>query len=78
MSKLYIIMGVSGSGKTTVGEALARELSLPFLDADTYHPQTNIEKMQSGQALNDQDREPWLVRLNEVLAVRSEEGAVFW
>ena len=57
-------MGVSGSGKTTVGKALAEQLGFPFLDADDFHPQQNIAKMQAGKALNDTDRQPWLEQLN--------------
>jgi len=53
-------MGVSGSGKTTVGRHLASQLGLPFRDADDLHPASNILKMASGLALDDQDREPWL------------------
>jgi carbohydrate kinase (thermoresistant glucokinase family) len=53
-------MGVSGCGKTTVGTLLARELSLPFYDADVFHPAANVAKMKSGTPLTDADREPWL------------------
>jgi gluconokinase len=53
-------MGVSGSGKTTVGQQLAARLGVPFRDADDLHPASNIRKMASGLALDDQDREPWL------------------
>lgn len=61
---IAIIMGVSGSGKTTIGEALARELGWRFLDADDYHPPENVAKMAAGQALDDEDRKPWLEKLN--------------
>lgn len=57
-------MGVSGAGKTTIGEALARELGWRFLDADDFHPPQNVAKMAAGQALDDEDRKPWLDRLN--------------
>lgn len=60
-------MGVSGSGKTVVGRALARRLRCPFYDADDYHPPENISKMSRGIPLTDEDRLPWLIRLNEVL-----------
>ena len=55
-----VMMGVSGSGKTTVGEALAARLGIPFRDADEFHPQSNIEKMSAGIPLTDEDRWPWL------------------
>ena len=62
-------MGVSGCGKTTISELLSKELDLPFFDGDDFHSQSNIEKMTSGVPLNDEDREGWLVTLNE-LAVK--------
>ncbi len=55
-----IVMGVSGSGKSTIGEALARRLSFASEDGDLYHPPVNVKKMHSGIALNDEDRWPWL------------------
>lgn len=58
-------MGVSGSGKTTVGRALAKELDWPFADADEFHPPANIAKMSTGQPLNDADRAPWLAAIRE-------------
>jgi gluconokinase len=58
-------MGVSGSGKTTVGQVLARDLGWTFLDADDYHPAANIEKMHRGVPLNDDDRRPWLQALRQ-------------
>ena len=58
---LYIIvMGVSGSGKSTVGQALAEALALPYVEADDLHPTANIHKMSAGIPLNDDDRAPWL------------------
>lgn len=57
---IYVIMGVSGAGKSRIGKLLADRLSLPFYDADDFHPQTNVKKMKSGQPLNDNDRKPWL------------------
>jgi gluconokinase len=61
---IVIVMGVSGVGKTTIGEALARELGWRFLDADDYHPPQNVAKMAAGAALDDADRKPWLEKLN--------------
>ncbi|WP_392544941.1 gluconokinase [Oryzobacter telluris] len=57
---LVVMMGVSGSGKTTVGAALAQRLRVPFADADDFHPPENIAKMSAGVPLTDDDREPWL------------------
>jgi gluconokinase len=65
---IIIVMGVSGSGKTAIGRALASSLGCPFYDADDYHPPTNIAKMSQGIPLDDHDRLPWLHRLNELLA----------
>lgn len=57
---VIVVMGVSGSGKSTIGKLLAERLMLPFFDADDFHTISNIEKMKSGQSLNDKDRAPWL------------------
>jgi gluconokinase len=64
---VVVVMGVSGSGKTAVGEALAQQLEWRFEDADDWHPASNIEKMQRGAALTDQDRAPWLQALNSAI-----------
>lgn len=70
-------MGVSGSGKTTVGQKLADRLLLPFYDADDYHPPESINKMQQGIPLNDRDRAPWLSQLAGMIpAWEAEGGAV--
>ena len=70
-------MGVSGSGKTTIGKWLANDIGLPFYDADDFHPEANIEKMKSGQPLNDEDRFPWLTILAEsILEWNKKKGAV--
>lgn len=61
---VIIVMGVSGSGKTAIGRALAKRLGWPFADADDWHPDVNIEKMQSGQPLTDEDRVPWIQSIN--------------
>ena len=55
-----ILMGVSGSGKTTIGEKLAARMSWRYEDADTFHPPSNVAKMSAGQPLTDEDRWPWL------------------
>lgn len=58
-------MGVSGSGKTTVGEALSKRMNIPFYDSDHFHPSANIEKMSAGIPLDDSDREPWLEAIHD-------------
>jgi len=65
---IYILMGVSGCGKTTIGELLASHLQLPFFDGDHFHLESNIKKMSCGIPLNDEDRLPWLNTLSENLA----------
>ena len=60
------ILGVSGVGKSTIGKLLSQELSIPFFDGDDYHPEKNVKKMAQGQALTDEDRYDWLVKLNEL------------
>jgi len=64
---VIVVMGVAGSGKTVVGEALARRLEWTFVDADNFHSASNVEKMRSGVPLTDQDREPWLRALNSAI-----------
>ncbi len=59
-AKVILVMGVAGSGKTTVGRALAHRLGSAFLDADDLHPAANVEKMRAGHPLTDADRAPWL------------------
>ena len=71
-----VVMGVSGSGKSTVGSALAQRLRVPFLDADALHPPANIVKMTAGQPLNDDDRYPWLQKVGEWLADHRDGGVV--
>lgn len=74
---IYIVMGVSGCGKSTIGERLGKELSLPFYDADDFHPTENITKMASGKPLNDADRAPWLQLLAEkIVEWEAKGGAV--
>lgn len=65
-------MGVSGSGKSTVGTLLADRLGLQFLDADDFHPPENVARMAAGVPLTDADRAPWLARLNAELRGRSK------
>ncbi|MEM1323811.1 MAG: decarboxylating NADP(+)-dependent phosphogluconate dehydrogenase [Bacteroidota bacterium] len=67
---IYMIMGVSGAGKTSVGRQLAQALQLPFYDGDDYHPPANIDKMSKGIPLEDADRWAWLKRINELARTR--------
>ena len=73
---LVVAMGVSGSGKSTVGAALAQRLRVPFADADDFHPPANIAKMTAGEALDDDDRYPWLEAIGEWLVAHEESGGV--
>jgi carbohydrate kinase (thermoresistant glucokinase family) len=73
---LLVVMGVSGSGKSTIGALLAERLGVPFLDADDLHPITNVDKMTAGQPLTDEDRWPWLERVGEAIAAASGTGIV--
>lgn len=67
-------MGVSGAGKTTVGQRLARDLGWEFVDADDLHPATNVEKMRAGKPLDDQDRAPWLAALSACIRRLLDDG----
>ena len=71
---IVVLMGVSGAGKTTIGALLSERLGWPLLDADDFHPPGNIEKMRSGIALTDEDRWPWLDRLNGLLKEKDSNG----
>jgi gluconokinase len=73
---LLVVMGVSGSGKSTVGAALAQRLGVPFADADDFHPAANIAKMTAGHALDDDDRHPWLEAIGEWLEEHTRRGGV--
>jgi gluconokinase len=74
MPSPVVVMGVSGSGKSTVGAALARRLGVPFVDADTLHPPANIAKMAAGEPLSDDDRYPWLESVGDWLAGHRDGG----
>lgn len=67
MNHVVIVMGVSGCGKTSVAQALAKMHQWRCLDADDFHPLANVEKMRAGTPLNDDDRWPWLDKLNSIL-----------
>lgn len=69
-----VITGVSGSGKTTVGKLLARDLRWPFHEGDDFHPAANVEKMRRGEALTDTDRQPWLDALRAMIQSAVENG----
>ncbi|EWG99288.1 gluconokinase [Halomonas sp. BC04] len=62
-----VVMGVSGSGKSLIGDRLARHLGIPFFDADDFHSEANVKKMASGRPLSDADRADWLTDLAELL-----------
>jgi beta-N-acetylhexosaminidase len=71
-----IVMGVSGCGKTTIGDLVARELGVPFLDGDSLHPVDNVAKMAAGMPLTDEDRWPWLATVGSELAAAGNVGLV--
>ena len=71
---ILVLMGVSGCGKTTVGEILGKQLGWDFNDADDFHPPSNVAKMRAGHALTDDDRWPWLDRLNALLRASELDG----
>lgn len=73
---VIVVMGVSGSGKTTVGTALAEALGVEYAEADTFHPRANIEKMSSGVPLTDEDRAPWLEAIAVWIREHQETGGV--
>ena len=66
--RFFIVMGVSGCGKSSVGKALAKQLGWDFYDADDFHPPENVAKMASGTPLNDSDRVPWLASLHDLIS----------
>ncbi len=71
---ILVLMGVSGSGKTTIGRVLAGKLGWTFVDADDYHPAANVEKMHRGIPLNDDDRRPWLDALRRRIDEARDRG----
>src|SRR5215510_11468689 len=73
-----ILMGVSGTGKTTIGKLLTKELGWRFYEGDDFHPAANVEKMRRGEPLTDEDRRPWLVLLRGIIqaAVENDENGV--
>src|SRR5262245_22604514 len=73
-----ILTGVAGAGKTTIGKLLAKELAWQFYEGDDHHPAANIEKMRRGDALTDEDRQPWLEALCAVIeaAVKNKENGI--
>jgi beta-N-acetylhexosaminidase len=71
-----IVMGVSGCGKTTIGDLVARELGVPFVDGDSLHPVENVAKMAAGTPLTDEDRWPWLATVGSKLAAAGDGGLV--
>jgi carbohydrate kinase (thermoresistant glucokinase family) len=74
---MIMVMGVAGSGKTTLGKKLALALNCPFYEGDDFHPPLNVEKMRKGIALTDEDREPWLRLLAEKMKTWKQANPVF-
>ena len=69
---IVVLMGVSGSGKTTIGELVAKRLGWRFIEGDEFHPPENVAKMKAGVPLEDADRWPWLARLNKELREKTD------
>ncbi|MFC4614088.1 gluconokinase [Cellulomonas algicola] len=69
-----VVMGVAGSGKTTVGRLLAERLARPYAEADAFHPPENVAKMAAGTPLTDDDRAPWLAAIRDWLTARARDG----
>ncbi|GAB2653609.1 gluconokinase [Vibrio panuliri] len=79
LGNCIIVMGVTSSGKSTVGDALAKAINAKFIDGDDLHPKSNILKMASGHPLNDDDRAPWLERIRDAvfsLTKKNESGVI--
>ncbi|MER6618520.1 gluconokinase [Streptomyces xantholiticus] len=73
---LIVVTGVSGSGKTTIGQKLARRLAVPYAEGDDFHSPQNVAKMRAGRPLDDDDRRPWLDAIAAWLAEHAERGGV--
>lgn len=73
---LVVVMGVSGSGKSTVGPLVAERCGVPFLDADALHSRSSVDKMARGEALTDDDRQPWLERVADALVAARQSGGL--
>jgi gluconokinase len=73
---VIVVMGVSGSGKSTVGGLLAERLGVPYAEADDFHPPANIAKMSAGHPLDDTDRAPWLDAIADWITARGDRGGV--
>jgi len=76
MTHRVLVMGVSGVGKSTIGQGLAAALGVPFADADAFHPPANVAKMSAGTPLTDDDRWPWLDAIGAWLDAQGEAGGV--
>lgn len=74
VARFFVVMGVAGCGKTTVGQALAAHLDCPFYDGDDFHSPQNVAKMASGMPLNDADRAPWLASLAALIEEHLDGG----
>jgi gluconokinase len=71
---VLVLMGVSGTGKTTIGKVLATKLGWAFVEGDDYHPPANVEKMSAGVPLTDEDRSPWLQALRQRIEKACKQG----
>ena len=76
MAQMIVVMGVTGTGKSTIGKRLASSLDLPFIEGDDFHDPANVDKMRRGVPLTDEERVPWLDRLNVELRAHVRSGAV--
>lgn len=74
-NKRWVVMGVSGSGKSTIGAALAHALGVPFIEGDAFHPDRNVAKMSAGVPLNDDDRADWLKALAHEITTAHARGS---